>query len=199
MNRETEYQVINAWRNSKVQQHDTVSSLVLTIAALTFFSSFTYTDFKQLPIAAWFFTNIVVIVWRVWGRYHNLAIIGRYPRIVKLEVQLGYTFTREYLREKWWPNRSPEALPTHNDVTGRIERYEGFHWWERWFIAYYFLFRDRGHLCWDILASLFVIITSGVIVLYLGASWYVLILVFFFTIIIIIRFRKRKVDRLVSY
>ena len=182
---ETEYQVINTWRNSKTQQHDTVSSILLPLVAFVFFSSFTgKAGFNSLPIVAYYFTNIVVIVWRVWGRCHNLAIIKRYPRIVELEVQLRYRFTREYLGEKWRLN----DLANRENVINKIQEYCRLCRCQKITIFDYFFrrFRDVGHLCWDILALLFIIITSVAIGLKYECWWGILIPAFIIAIAIIL-------------
>lgn len=167
---ETEYQAINAWRNSKVQQHDTASSILFPLAALIFFTSF-QANCKDLPIAAFYFTFVVVIIWQIWGRYHNFTIVKTYPKIVELEKQLGYTFTRQYLKERW----GLRHLPRRNDVTNRtrlcpLQLIPPFY--------YYYRFKDLGHLCWNLLALLFILATTLVITKYLNCnkdlvnSWY---------------------------
>jgi len=117
----TEYEVVNQWRISKVEQNGILTYIFVPIATGTFFGSLLIeSSFQWFPILAWAFSTFLIIFWRVYAHYLDDGIVNTYPRIVELEEKLSFQSTRRYLRLRWWPDKDASWLPTMTDVRNKI-------------------------------------------------------------------------------
>jgi hypothetical protein len=123
---ETEYQVINEWRNNVITCSYIMTSIFIPATTGIFFSYYFIENLCRPPQYIFLLTSIILIFfWRFYDLRIDREILNIYPRIYFLEENLNYRFTREYLTHSFLRqeigNNNP--LPPLNEIERIINEY----------------------------------------------------------------------------